>query len=52
MKFTDGFWLMRKGVNAKYALHPHRIQSEKNFVKVLAATKTINHRGDVLNAAT
>ncbi len=28
MKFTDGFWLMRKGVHAKYALHPHRIQSE------------------------
>lgn len=52
MKFTDGFWLMRKGVNAKYALHPHRIQSENNSVKVLAATKTINHRGDVLNAAT
>ena len=52
MKFTDGFWLMRKGVNAKYALHPHRIASENNSVKVLAATKTINHRGDVLNAAT
>ena len=52
MKFTDGFWLMRKGVNAKYALHPHRIESENNSVKVLAATKTINHRGDVLNAAT
>ncbi len=52
MKFTDGFWLMRKGVHAKYALHPHRIQSENNSLKVLAATKTINHRGDVLNAAT
>jgi alpha-D-xyloside xylohydrolase len=52
MKFTDGFWLMRKGVSAKYALHPHRIQHEQESVKVLAATKTINHRGDVLNAPT
>jgi alpha-D-xyloside xylohydrolase len=58
MKFTNGFWLMREGFSATYALHAHSasVQSasgdRSQSLQVTAATKRINHRGDTLNAAT
>jgi alpha-D-xyloside xylohydrolase len=52
IKFTDGFWLMRPGVAATYALAAHRIECTDRAIDVLAATKMVRHRGDTLNAAT
>jgi alpha-D-xyloside xylohydrolase len=58
MKFTNGFWLMREGFSATYALQAHRASvvtdqdGSVDSLQVTAATKRINHRGDTLNAAT
>jgi alpha-D-xyloside xylohydrolase len=58
MKFTNGFWLMREGFSATYALHAHSASAlpesgnRSRSLQVTAATKRINHRGDTLNAAT
>ncbi|MFM6939604.1 MAG: alpha-xylosidase, partial [Rhodoluna sp.] len=56
MKFTNGFWLMREGFSATYALQAHSASVTKDDrrtkLAVTAATKRINHRGDTLNAAT
>ena len=56
MKFTNGFWLMREGFSATYALQAHNASihtdGDQRKLRVLAATKRINHRGDTLNAAT
>ena len=56
MKFTNGFWLMREGFTATYALQAHNASihtdGAQRSLRVTAATKRINHRGDTLNAAT
>jgi alpha-D-xyloside xylohydrolase len=56
MKFTNGFWLMRDGYSATYALQAHRAQvidqAGQSALAINAATKRITHRGDTLNAAT
>jgi alpha-D-xyloside xylohydrolase len=56
MKFTNGFWLMREGFSATYALQAHAAKvlqaAGGPVLEVTAATKRINHRGDTLNAAT
>ncbi len=58
MKFTNGFWLMREGFSATHALQAHHAAVISNpdgsvdSLRVQAATKRINHRGDTLNAAT
>ena len=56
MKFTNGFWLMREGFSATYALQAHNASihadGTQRSIRVTAATKRINHRGDTLNAAT
>jgi len=58
MKFTNGFWLMREGFSATYALEAHGASLENHTdgnakaVHVTAVTKRIKHRGDTLNAAT
>lgn len=49
MKFTDGFWLLRRGVQALYAQEAHRIEAIEGGIRVLAPTKVINGRGDTLN---
>jgi alpha-D-xyloside xylohydrolase len=58
MKFTNGFWLMREGFSATYALEGHsaKLTSHQDgsaeALHVIAATKKVTHRGDTLNAAT
>jgi len=58
MKFTNGFWLMREGFSATYAVEAHRasIVSDEagapRGLNILAATKRVSHRGNTLNAAT
>ncbi len=58
MKFTNGFWLMREGFSATYALEAYSASVSKtddfsgDELHIVAATKRVNHRGDTLNAAT
>ena len=49
MKFTDGFWQLRPGVDIDYAAESYEIIAEGGAISVLAPTKVIERRGDVLN---
>lgn len=49
MKFTDGFWHARPGVDAQYAQQPHDIEAGDKKLVVSAPTKVIGRRGDTLN---
>jgi alpha-D-xyloside xylohydrolase len=52
MKFTDGFWQLRPGVEALYAQEAYDIVAGDHAVRVLAPTKHVESRGDVLNRPT
>ena len=52
MKFTDGFWQMRPGVQALYAEEAYDLDPGDHSVTVTAPTKVIATRGDVLNRPT
>jgi alpha-D-xyloside xylohydrolase len=51
MKFTDGFWHARPGVEALYAQEAYDIEHRGDTVRITAPTKVIERRGDVLNRA-
>src|SRR5690625_225787 len=55
MKFTDGFWLDRPGVNAQYAAEAYDIETSTGEygeeLKIYAPTRVIADRGDTLNRA-
>ena len=48
MKFTDGAWLMRKGVRGFYPAEAYEIETTQNDLTILAPTRPIRHRGDTL----
>jgi len=48
MKFTDGNWLIRKGVSAHYAAEAHRIERGEHELKILAPTWLVKHKTDTL----
>lgn len=48
MKFTDGNWMMQPGVRAHYPAEAYEIEALGNQLRVVAATRKINHRGDTL----
>ena len=48
MKFTDGFWLRRPGVDAHYAAEAYDLAAEGDTLTVHAPTTVIRHRGDTL----
>ncbi|MEU6840450.1 alpha-xylosidase [Streptomyces sp. NPDC046716] len=50
MKFTDGFWLMRDGVQASYATEVRDVRATDDGFTAFAATKHVQRRGDTLNA--
>ena len=52
MKFTDGFWQVRPGVDALYAQEAYDIAAEAASIVVTAPTKVIERRGDTLNRPT
>ncbi|XSG73128.1 alpha-xylosidase [Herpetosiphon llansteffanensis] len=52
MKFTDGYWMMREGVNALFASQAYDGQINDTSLTVYAPGKRINHRGDTLNLGT
>ncbi len=49
MKFTDGFWQLRPGVDALYAQEAYDVVAEDDRLTVVAPTKVIESRGDTLN---
>jgi alpha-D-xyloside xylohydrolase len=49
MRFTNGFWLMRPGVDARYAREAYDLQAEDGALIITAPTKAIGTRGDTLN---
>jgi alpha-D-xyloside xylohydrolase len=51
MKFTDGYWQMRPGVEAHYAAQAYEIAVAPDALTVYAATQPIQQRGDTLNSA-
>lgn len=48
MKFTDGNWLHRKGVQAHYATEVYDAWQEGEELVLLVPTRPIRHRGDTL----
>nr|MBW4041924.1 alpha-xylosidase [Acidobacteriota bacterium] len=49
MRFTDGFWLMRPGVEANSAREAYDLVASQDALVVTAPTKVIAGRGDTLN---
>jgi len=49
MKFTDGFWQLRPGVDALYAQEARDLAAENGELTVWAPTRVITARGDTLN---
>ena len=52
MRFTDGFWLMRPGVQAFYSRDAYDLEVAEDALVVTAPTKPITTRGDLLNLPT
>ncbi|MFE0924869.1 alpha-xylosidase [Streptomyces mutabilis] len=50
MKFTDGFWLIREGVQISYATEVRDLRTESKRFTTHAAVKKVTRRGDTLNA--
>ncbi|OKJ96981.1 alpha-glucosidase [Streptomyces sp. CB03234] len=50
MKFTDGFWLMRDGVQASYATEVRDLHVSDDHVTAYAAVRRVEHRGHTLNS--
>ena len=51
MKFSEGFWSLKKGVSLYSPAEARDITVSGRKLKVVAPTKNINHRGDTLNLA-
>ncbi|OII21806.1 alpha-xylosidase [Frigoribacterium sp. MCBA15_019] len=54
MKFTDGFWQIRPGVESLFAQEVHDVEARADgrSIEVTAPTKVIASRGDTLNRPT
>ncbi|MFF0227369.1 alpha-xylosidase [Streptomyces sp. NPDC004629] len=50
MKFTDGFWRIREGVQISYATEVRDVRVEAKRFTAHAAVKKVTRRGDTLNA--
>lgn len=48
MKFSDGFWLNKRGYEVSYASQAYEIKTGKNFINVLAPSSYIQNRGMTL----
>lgn len=49
MRFTDGFWQLRPGVDARIAREAYDLEVVDGALQVLAPTREIASRGDTLN---
>ncbi|WP_240418446.1 alpha-xylosidase [Paenibacillus periandrae] len=50
MKFTDGYWQIREGVEAHYAVEVRDIRTDAESITVYAADKKVQRKGDTLNS--
>ncbi|XEC93359.1 alpha-xylosidase [Paenibacillus tarimensis] len=50
MKFTDGYWQIRKGIHIQHPMDVRDIQVDNGTVSIHAAVKKVQHKGDTLNA--
>jgi alpha-D-xyloside xylohydrolase len=49
MKFTDGYWLTRAGMNVEFAAEAYDVTATESSLIVHAPTRAITSRGDTLN---
>ena len=52
MKFTQGYWLIRQQYNMSYATQCVRVMKREKELEVLATTRPVRGRGDMLDGAT
>lgn len=50
MKFNNGYWMMREGVEVSYPTEVRDVQVNGKEVSVFSATKWVRTKGDTLNA--
>ncbi|MFE6060724.1 alpha-xylosidase [Streptomyces sp. NPDC056431] len=50
MKFTDGYWLMRPGVTARYATEVADVRADEHRMTLYAPVKHVLGRGGMLNS--
>jgi alpha-D-xyloside xylohydrolase len=48
LKFTDGYWMLREGVQASYPAEVRDVGTAPGSFSVYAPTQPIRHRGDML----
>jgi alpha-D-xyloside xylohydrolase len=51
MKFTDGYWQLRKGVTMYRPAEAYDVQAAADRLTIYAPARPIGHRGDTLNNA-
>ncbi|MFB9445754.1 alpha-xylosidase [Dactylosporangium vinaceum] len=49
MKFTDGYWRLRSGVEPQYPVHVRDVEVKSDRLTVYAPAKRVASRGDTLN---
>jgi alpha-D-xyloside xylohydrolase len=52
VKFNDGYWLLRPGVTAHYAVEAFDVAADRDRVSIAALTRRVEHRGSHLNTPT
>jgi alpha-D-xyloside xylohydrolase len=52
MKFNDGYWLLREGVTARYAVEALDVRAETDSASIAVLTQRVAHRGSHLNTPT
>ncbi|WP_028986283.1 alpha-xylosidase [Thermicanus aegyptius] len=51
MKFTNGYWLVKEGIEIQYPMDLRDAEIKGKKLIVYAATRKIRHKGDTLNGA-
>jgi hypothetical protein len=49
VNFTNGYWLLGEGVQARYPAQAYDVSVEADALVVFAPTEKIRHRGDTFN---
>ena len=52
MKFSDGFWLNRRGFTVNYAAQPYEVSVVRNSIRVFATSSQIYNRAMTLGGVT
>lgn len=49
MKFSDGFWLTRKGYNLNYPMQSYRITEKEDEISIFTPCRYVAGKGDTMN---